>query len=158
MKFEVYCDEALPDIFTSEKPRAKYLMIGALWLPADLREEAKAKIAGLRERFNVHGEMKWRKVSPSKVGFYTDLIDLFMSFGLDLRFRCIAVDRQAMNLDLHNGDAELGFNVGQEVHHVQRITDGIQRRIRLHRGLVDLEEALRESEQFVRHRGVHGRS
>jgi hypothetical protein len=32
-----------------------------------------------------------------------------MSFGLDLRFRCIAVDRQAMNLDLHNGDAELGF-------------------------------------------------
>ena len=53
--------------------------------------------------------MKWRKVSPSKVGFYTDLIDLFMSFGLDLRFRCIAVERKAMNLGLHDGDAELGF-------------------------------------------------
>ena len=45
MRFEVYCDEALPDLFTSEKPRAKYLMIGALWLPAELREEAKAKIS-----------------------------------------------------------------------------------------------------------------
>jgi hypothetical protein len=32
-----------------------------------------------------------------------------MSFGLDLRFRCIAVDHQAMNVALHNGDAELGF-------------------------------------------------
>jgi len=53
--------------------------------------------------------MKWRKVSPSKVSFYTDLIDLFMSFGLDLRFRCIAVDQKAMNPDLHNDDVELGF-------------------------------------------------
>ena len=32
-----------------------------------------------------------------------------MSFGLDLRFRCIAVDRTEMNVKLHNGDAELGF-------------------------------------------------
>lgn len=39
MKFEVYCDEALPDLFTSKKPRGQYMMIGALWLPADLREE-----------------------------------------------------------------------------------------------------------------------
>ncbi len=109
MKFEVYCDETLPDLFTSEKPQGRYLMIGSLWLPADMREDVKARIDDLRQRHNVHGEMKWRKVSPSKVGFYTELIDLFMSFGLDLRFRCIAVDREAMNLGLHNGDAELGF-------------------------------------------------
>jgi len=109
MKFEVYCDETLPDLFTSQHPQARYLMIGSLWLPADLRETAKDRIAELRQRHGVHGEMKWRKVSPSKLQFYTDLIDLFMSFGLDLRFRCIAVDREAMNLDLHDGDAELGF-------------------------------------------------
>lgn len=109
MRFEVYCDETLPDLFTSAAPQGRYLMIGSLWLPADLRETVKARIADLRDRHRVHGEMKWRKVSPSKLGFYTDLVDLFMSFGLDLRFRCIAVDRQAMNLGLHNGDAELGF-------------------------------------------------
>lgn len=109
MKFEVYCDETLPDLFTSAQPGARYLMIGSLWLPADLREEVKAKIAGLRQQHDVHGEIKWRKVSPSKLGFYTDLIDLFTSFGLDLRFRCIAVEHKAMNLGLHNGDAELGF-------------------------------------------------
>lgn len=109
MKFEVYCDETLPDLFTSAHPDSRFLMIGSLWLPADLRDVVKARIAGLRQQHGVHGEMKWRKVSPSKVGFYTDLIDLFMSFGLDLRFRCIAVEHQAMNLGLHNGDAELGF-------------------------------------------------
>ena len=109
MKFEVYCDETLPDVLTSAHPSGRYLMIGSLWLPADLREEAKARIAELRQRHGVHGEMKWRKISPSKLDFYTALIDLFMSFGLDLRFRCIAVEHQAMNLGLHNGDAELGF-------------------------------------------------
>lgn len=109
MKFEVYCDETLPDLFTSGKPQGRYLMIGSLWLPAELREDVKSRIADLRQRHGVHGEMKWRKVSPSKAAFYTDLVDLFMSFDLDLRFRCIAVDHQAMNLDLHNGDAELGF-------------------------------------------------
>ena len=48
MKFEVYCDEALPDLFTSQRPRARYLMIGSLWLPAEMRDEAKARIAELR--------------------------------------------------------------------------------------------------------------
>ena len=109
MKFEVYCDETLPDLFTSEHPEGRYLMIGSLWLPADLRESVKERIAELRVRHAVHGELKWRKVSPSKQAFYIDLIDLFMSFGLDLRFRCIAVDSTQMQVALHNGDAELGF-------------------------------------------------
>ena len=94
MKFEVYCDETLPDLFTSAHPDARFLMIGSLWLPADLRDVVKARIAGLRQQHGVHGELKWRKVSPSKLGLYTDLIDLFMSFGLDLRFRCIAVEQE----------------------------------------------------------------
>ena len=109
MKFEVYCDETLPDLFTSAHPQGRYLMIGSLWLPADLRECVKERVTELRQRHGVHGELKWRKISPSRQAFYIDLIDLFMSFGSDLRFRCIAVDRTQMNVGLHNGDAELGF-------------------------------------------------
>jgi hypothetical protein len=109
MKFEVYCDEALPDLFTSTKPRARYLMIGSLWLPADLREDAKGKIGRLRERHGVWGEAKWTKISPAKVNFYSEIIDLFMSYGMDMRFRCIAVDRTQVNMALHDGDGELGF-------------------------------------------------
>ena len=109
MKFEVYCDEALPDLFTSKKPRAQYLMIGALWLSPDLRDAAKRAIGELRERHKVWGELKWTKVSPSKQAFYEELIDLFFGFGLDMRFRCIAVDHAKLDLGLHNGDGELGF-------------------------------------------------
>ena len=109
MRFEVYCDEALPDLFTSRRPHARHLMIGSLWLPAELRREAKSRIAALRARHGVWGEMKWTKISPSKQAFYEELIDVFMSFAAEMRFRCIAVDREQVNLELHNNDSELGF-------------------------------------------------
>ena len=109
MKFEVYCDEALPDLFTSTKPRARYLMIGSLWLPADLRADANLQIGRLRKRHGVWGEAKWTKISPAKANFYNEIIDLFMSYGMDMRFRCIAVDRTQVNMALHDGDEELGF-------------------------------------------------
>ena len=62
MEFEVYCDEAHPDLFTSANPTAQYLMIGSLWLPADLRDELKTKIKALREKHSAWGEIKWTKV------------------------------------------------------------------------------------------------
>jgi len=109
MEFEVYCDEANPDLFSSAKPKAQYLIIGSLWLPAELREDIKSKIKTLRENHNAWGEIKWIKISPSKLGFYLDLIDLFVGYGNMLRFRCIAVDQQSVNMQLLGGDHELGF-------------------------------------------------
>jgi len=109
MNFEVYCDEAHPDVFTSTKPRAQFLMIGSLWLPASLRNEIKQKVLLLREQHNTWGEIKWSKVSPNRKDFYIGLVDLFYNYADDLRFRCIAVDREQVNLKLHNNDGELGF-------------------------------------------------
>lgn len=109
MEFEVYCDENYPDLFTSNKPKARFMMIGSLWIPAVLREEAKLRIQEVRERHRVWGEIKWRKVSPAKLQFYKDLADVFFSFGSDMRFRCIAIDRIAYDATMNNGDNELGF-------------------------------------------------
>lgn len=109
MEFEVYCDEAHPDLFTSAKPQAQYLMIGSLWLPAALREEVKGKIKALRQEHNAWGEIKWTKVSPSKLAFYIELVEMFIGYGDKMRFRCIAVDQSQINMDLHQGDHELGF-------------------------------------------------
>lgn len=109
MKFEIYCDESMPDLFSSRNPRGRYLMIGGLWLPAAMRHDVKNKVTLIRERHKVWGEMKWTKISPSKQEFYEEIIDLFMSFGMDMRFRCIAVDREQVNLALHGSDSELGF-------------------------------------------------
>lgn len=109
MEFEVYCDEAHPDLFTSAKPQAQYLMIGSLWLPADLREEVKAKVKALRQEHNAWGEIKWTKVSPSQLPFYIELVEMFIGYGDKMRFRCIAVDQNHVNMNLHQGDHELGF-------------------------------------------------
>ena len=109
MQFEVYCDEAFPDLFTSEKPQGQYLMIGSLWLQSELRDEVKAKIKILREKHNAWGEIKWTNVSPSRIGFYIDLIEMFVGYGDKMRFRCIAADQRQVNRNFHHGDHELGF-------------------------------------------------
>ena len=113
MKFEIYCDESQPDVFWSKAPsHAKYLLIGGLWLPADLRQEIKQRIKELK---STHGvplmqEIKWHKVHRAREPFYRGLIDLFMHYGENLRFRCIAVEGSQVNMvRFHENDRELGF-------------------------------------------------
>jgi len=109
MKYEIYCDEVHPEVFTSANPTAQYLMIGSLWVPAELRGQIKQRIGDLRQQYQTWGEIKWSKVSPSRQNFYLALINLFLDYDKELRFRCIAVDRHQVNLELHENDAELGF-------------------------------------------------
>jgi len=119
MRFEVYCDESQPDLFFSKHPRLRFLLIGSLWLPEDLRHELKEKVKAIRQKHNTWGEIKWSKVSPDRLSFFLDLIDLFASYDLDVRFRCIAVDHAQVNMALHEYDSELGFYkfYYQLVHH-----------------------------------------
>ncbi|SMB89020.1 Protein of unknown function [Pasteurella testudinis DSM 23072] len=109
MKFEVYCDENYPDLFNSSKPQAEFMMIGSLWLPESLRTEIKQQVLQLRQRHNIWGEIKWRKVDRRSLSFYQALIDLFVGHKDSLRFRCIAVSRHQFNNNWHDGDNELGF-------------------------------------------------
>ncbi len=94
MKFEVYCDESRPDLLCSQHPTAQYMVIGGLWLPSEHRDQMKADIHALRNKYQMGGEFKWQKVSPSRIDFYRELIDWFVAMRDDLRFRCIAVDHQ----------------------------------------------------------------
>lgn len=105
MNFEVYCDECHPDLLTSQSPGVPYMVIGSLWLRADQRQFLKDEIHRLRDTHKVGGEIKWRKVSPSRIGFYKDLMALFAGQGDELRFRCIAVKWESVDLQLyHNAD------------------------------------------------------
>ncbi len=111
MKYEVYCDESNPDVFSSQASnKAKYLMIGSLWLPAEMRSELKSELSDLRKKHKFLYEIKWHKVHKNHEAFYRELIQLFMSKGLQLRFRCIAVEADKVNMPkYHNNDQELGF-------------------------------------------------
>lgn len=110
MKFDVYCDESRPNAIHSEHSSGSRLVIGSLWLPLEQRSGLKSAIHAIRDRHRVGGEFKWQKVSPSRLDFYMGLLDLFFSRGEELRFRCIAVEREKVDLSaFHQGDQELGF-------------------------------------------------
>lgn len=110
MQFDVYCDESRPDVIHSQNPNGSRLVIGSLWLARDNRATLKEALHRLRDQHKIGGEFKWGKLSPSKEGFYLALIDLFFAQGDKLRFRCISVDRERVDLVYHHqGDQELGF-------------------------------------------------
>ena len=110
MNIDVYCDEAYPDLFSSNHPQARYLIIGGVWMRTDDRVRFKTAIHDLRNQFKIGGEFKWTKVSPSKTEFYKALLTWFHGQGEDLRFRCIAIDHQQVDLiHFHQSDQELGF-------------------------------------------------
>ncbi|PCI21807.1 MAG: hypothetical protein COB62_02505 [Piscirickettsiaceae bacterium] len=110
MKFDVYCDESRPDLLCSKNPTAQYMVIGGLWLPTEDRMQLKADIHVLRDKHKMGGEFKWQKVSPSRIDFYCALMDLFMARGDRLRFRCITVEHEKVDLlRFHGDDQELGF-------------------------------------------------
>lgn len=111
MKYEIYCDESQPDVFWSEsEKKAKFLVIGGLWLPSELRQELKAGIGELKTKHGFKHEIKWRKAHSKNEAFYIDLIDFFMGYGDQLRFRAIIVEADKVNMvRFHQDDAELGF-------------------------------------------------
>ena len=110
MNIDVYCDETYPDLFSSNHPQARYLLIGSLWLKSADRERFKVSIHELRNKYKIGGEFKWTKISPSKVDFYKALLNWYYEQGEDLRFRCIAVDHKQVDLiRFHESNQELGF-------------------------------------------------
>ncbi len=110
MNFEIYCDESSPDLFASQKRTCKYLTIGGIWFPHEKREEFKTAIHALRDRHRIGPEFKWNKVSPSKLDFYRDLLQWFIEEKDFIRFRCILVEADKVQLlKYHCSDQELGF-------------------------------------------------
>jgi len=110
MKIEVYCDENLPDLFTSKKAKDKYMFIGGVWIDAKLRDEIKTKIKVLRKKYNCFGEIKWVNVTPSKKDFYKEIVKLFFSYDENqMRFRAIMIEAKKIIWSYHQDDKELGF-------------------------------------------------
>lgn len=95
ISYSVYCDESCH----LENDHQKVMAIGAVWCPKFKVKEIFQRIRDIKAK---HGlpqdfEVKWGKVSNSKVSFYEDLIDYFFDDD-DLSFRCILVPDKA-NLD-----------------------------------------------------------
>lgn len=105
----VYCDESLSEAFVNPRQGTAHLAIGSIWTDRVSVPVHRRRIGELRAMHQVHGEMKWRKISPAGVEFYRDLIRLFFAAGQELRFRAIVVPTATLDLRYHRNDPELGF-------------------------------------------------
>jgi hypothetical protein len=86
--FNIYCDESCH----LEHDKQKVMVLGAVWCPSMKRLEIAQKIRGIKVKHGLpaHSEIKWVKVSNSKIEYYKSLIDYFFS-EKDLHFRALVV-------------------------------------------------------------------
>lgn len=84
----IYCDESCH----LENDSITVMSLGGVWCP---NEQSKIISERIREIKELHGlsrsfEIKWTKVSPSKVNFYLNLVDYFFD-NSDLHFRGVVI-------------------------------------------------------------------
>ena len=108
MKFEVYCDESGLEALTRNDAHL-YTGIGGIWLPAENRDLLKKGLQEIKNKYNIKGELKWKKLSPAFLDLYKEVIDFFFNAGY-IRFRVILVEASKVdNVRFNNEDAELSF-------------------------------------------------
>lgn len=75
------------------------MSIGAVWCRADRTREISERIRDIKEKHGLKRslEAKWVKISPAKVRFYLDLVDLFFDES-ELHFRGVLIpDKGILN-------------------------------------------------------------
>lgn len=96
--FNIYCDESCH----LEKDNQPIMGFGAIWCPtADVKRLA-SEIQKRKNDFQAKGELKWRKVTLTRIEFYLDLIKWF--FDEDkIHFRVVIVrDKSKLNHEAFN--------------------------------------------------------
>jgi len=96
--FNLYCDESCH----IENDHKKYMFLGTVSCAYPQVRRHTKRINEIKKEHNFYAEIKWSKVSMSKIQFYLDLVDYF--FDTDLRFRAIGIDKSTVRCD------EFGFS------------------------------------------------
>lgn len=101
-EYNVYCDESCH----LENDGQKAMVLGAVWCPKDKRLEIAERIREIKQKHGLERdfEIKWTKVSPSKLAFYQDIVDYFFDDD-DLHFRGLVVpDKSVLDHERHRQD------------------------------------------------------
>lgn len=111
---EIYCDECRQDLISNKKSineHNQYIVLGGIWIAKEYREDFKNQFKALQTKYNVYGEVKWNKVSNSKLEFYKKVVKLFFKYSEDkVSFRSIVIDAKKIDVDMYDkGSSELGF-------------------------------------------------
>lgn len=102
MEYNIYCDE-------SSTTAKRYMLIGGLWVPWYAERPIRVALQNVREEYALGSEMKWIKVSQSKLSAYKEFVDTFIC-APGVSFKCIVLDTRVIDYKrYHNNDKDLGF-------------------------------------------------
>lgn len=92
MLYNVYCDETCH----LEHDGINVMVLGAIWCPQEKLREINQRILTIKTRNGISpsAELKWTKISPSKVMAYKDIVDYFFDDD-DLHFRAVIIPDKA---------------------------------------------------------------
>lgn len=108
MDFEIYCDESSLEALT-RKDAHLYTGIGGIWIPASCRNKLKESLKEIKDKYQVKGELKWQKLSPSYFNLYKEVIDFFFESSF-IRYRVVLIEAAKVDhIKFNSEDVELGF-------------------------------------------------
>jgi hypothetical protein len=100
---EIYVDE-------SSQTKHRYLVLGAVTLPAEVSTELTRRVREVRLPELPASELKWTKVSRSKLAAYRRTVDVFFDMAAP-QFHSVVVDTTKLDHNRYNqGSREIGFN------------------------------------------------
>jgi hypothetical protein len=87
-----------------------YLVIGSLWINDEALQKLETNLQPILDaHFINRRELKWKKLSKSKLAGYLSVLDVF-SNTLGARFRCLVLDTKKIDHETFNGgDTETGY-------------------------------------------------
>lgn len=103
---DVYADESCQNAH-------RYMVLGCTLVETGKAKEALDAFQEIRDRYRLHGEMKWTKASNNRLDGYKAIVDAYFALTARdvLHFHCLIVD--TWQLDHHRfngGDREIGFS------------------------------------------------
>jgi hypothetical protein len=117
--YNIYCDESCH----LENDHQPIMLLGAVWGPTSIVQDISKKIRKIKKKYHAMGELKWTKVSNSKIQFYIDLINFFFSTQ-NLNFRCIIIqNKHKLNHSYFNQGSHDSFYYKMYFYLLRNITD-----------------------------------
>ena len=97
--YNIYCDESCH----LENDKQSHMILGGIICPKTLRNKIKKDIIDLKTKYNmpIYSEIKWNKVSQSKLNYYKALIDYFFDES-ELKFRALIINKFQINHNSFN--------------------------------------------------------
>jgi hypothetical protein len=99
-EINIYCDESCH----LENDRQKAMVLGAIWTPKEYSQKTFSEIREIKikNKLSANFEIKWNKISESKVDFYLNLVNYFFSNN-NLHFRALVVhDKSILDHETRN--------------------------------------------------------